>query len=77
MECLVWDQWSEWSGCDATCGGGSRSRSRICQNGNAGDIGCHVGGTSDTDVCNEHDCPGSSDCNVKFQIKLRLRAHKL
>ena len=37
------------------------SRSRICQNGDVGDIGCHVGETSDTDVCNEHDCPGLSD----------------
>ena len=54
----VWDQWSAWSGCDATCGGGATSRSRTCQNGDAGDIGCDIGGASETSPCNNQDCPG-------------------
>ena len=43
--------------CDADCGGGSRRRSRDCKNGNPGDTGCHVGGTSESEDCNEQTCP--------------------
>ena len=55
----VWDQWSDWSGCDATCGGGATSRSRTCENGVVGDIGCDIGDASETAVCENQDCPGS------------------
>ena len=79
----MWDQWTAWSGCDATCGGGAKTRSRICQNGDAGDIGCHIGQTSETDVCNNQDCPGLLDNTLNrlviknnFDERGRLRDSK-
>ena len=54
----VWDQWSDWSECDVTCGGGATSRSRNCLNGDVGEIGCDIGETYETAICESQDCPG-------------------
>ena len=75
FNCIAWDEWSEWSKCDVDCGGGSRRRSRDCNLGNPGEIGCHLGGTSESDVCNEQECAGLSNCYVELLIKFRLTAH--
>ena len=38
--CPAWNQWTEWSECTATCGGGTRFTRRQCINGNKGQDGC-------------------------------------
>ena len=54
----AWGEWSAWTGCDVTCGGGANIRSRICENGDVGDVGCDVGDATQTDVCESQHCPG-------------------
>ncbi|XP_071944602.1 uncharacterized protein [Antedon mediterranea] len=49
-----WRQWSEWSGCTATCGGGFKTRYRHCSL-----PGLCNGTTNDTAACNIAECPGS------------------
>jgi len=55
-EILDWGSWSDWSDCDATCGGGERIRSRNCINGEAGDPGCEGDGI-EREACNAQNCP--------------------
>ena len=66
---LVWDQWSQWGNCDATCGGGTTFRSRNCLNGQVGEVGCDIGEASETRVCENQFCPGQWDCN-EYKIYL-------
>ena len=54
---LAWAQWSLWSSCSVTCGVGSQSRSRACNNGFAGDAGC-PGLASEQRTCNAGSCGG-------------------
>ena len=54
-----WSVWAGWSECDVTCGSGSRTRTRTCDNpppANGGD-NC-VGADRSTDVCVLNTCPG-------------------
>ena len=60
-----WGEWSDWSDCSATCGDGTQSRGRSCDNptpDNGGDDCTADGSTaSETQLCNEiaiEDCPG-------------------
>ena len=47
--------WSSWDTCTQTCGGGTLSRSRTCDDpGN----GCD-GNTTDVRDCNTQECPGN------------------
>ena len=49
--------WSEWSECSLTCGGGQRSRERECHGPFFGGAMCaeHL---NETESCNQHPCPG-------------------
>jgi len=56
----AWNPWSEWAGCDATCGGGERTRTRtIARQAQFGGAVCQ-GGTTDRAHCPGQPCP--EDC---------------
>lgn len=58
-------EWSEWSTCDATCGGGVQTRTRMMNNPSTGDdedreAQCP---TTETRVCNTDACPTTDQCH--------------
>jgi len=66
-----WGEWSEWSPCDEKCGGGKRSRERVC---NAytftyTEASCK-GGAVQTEPCNEEEC--EKVCDKKLEIGVIL-----
>ncbi|XP_053380916.1 sushi, von Willebrand factor type A, EGF and pentraxin domain-containing protein 1-like [Mercenaria mercenaria] len=53
-----WSEWQEWSSCSLTCGGGTRYRSRKCNNPLPGFMGLDCeGNKTGTEACNDHTCP--------------------
>ncbi|XP_053374497.1 thrombospondin-1-like [Mercenaria mercenaria] len=58
-----WSEWSTWSTCDATCGDGTQSRSRMCNSPSAS-TGASVcnGSRMETRTCNIQACPDSLVC---------------
>lgn len=50
-DCPFWSDWTNYSECSAPCGGGVRSRSRVCVTGKTGDVGCE-GPAFEEDFCN-------------------------
>ena len=60
----TWDEWSTWSGCSATCGRGTTSRTRTCQSSDC------AGQSLQQESCNTFLCPSPSkyaeNMNVKF-----------
>ncbi|XP_013418821.1 A disintegrin and metalloproteinase with thrombospondin motifs adt-2 isoform X2 [Lingula anatina] len=52
----TWNDWGQWSGCSATCGGGTRTRTRTCPTGQ----NC-AGDSSQTEGCNANACGTWSD----------------
>ena len=60
VDCVVGD-WSDWSACSTTCGGGTRSRSRsVLVQPSGGGAPCPT--LVQTDSCNQQPCP--QDCVV-------------
>ncbi|KAL7887002.1 hypothetical protein AOLI_G00047230 [Acnodon oligacanthus] len=58
-ECPVdgrWQQWSSWSSCTKTCGGGSQQRQRVCYGPFFGGEPC-PGDREEVRRCNEKRCP--------------------
>ncbi|KAL7383391.1 hypothetical protein ABVT39_009646 [Epinephelus coioides] len=53
-----WGPWSPWATCSATCGGGIKSRTRVCNSPQPqyGGNNC-IGEANDSDSCNKKDCP--------------------
>lgn len=54
--------WSQWTECTATCGGGTRMRTRSCtnpppQNGGKTCLDQGLGPELETQVCNVQPCP--------------------
>lgn len=74
--CLVvdgaWGPWSPWAICSTTCGGGTRTRTRVCNSPRPQYGGKKCPGESkDTDSCNKQDCPVGmlpSDIYIYFSI---------
>ena len=57
----VWSGWVSWSDCDVTCGSGTQSRGRSCDNpapANGGDV-CS-GSAVETTQCTLDICPGNA-----------------
>ena len=59
QSCPIWTNWSEWSSCSASCGGGEQSRERECVLPK-GVSGC-IGDPEETRVCNPDVCPVWTD----------------
>ena len=54
-----WSQWSKWSGCSASCGGGTTFRERQCDNPPPDPDGNNCAGhNNETQTCNAYSCPG-------------------
>ena len=56
-----WGSWSSWLSCSATCGGGQRTRQRLCNNPppSGGGSDC-VGNNSQQGTCNTAGCPSKA-----------------
>jgi hypothetical protein len=56
-----WSAWGGWGACSASCGGGTQTRSRVCNNPPPSGGGAACSGLStDSQVCNTQDCPPQS-----------------
>ena len=57
----AWGDWSAWGQCSEPCGGGVRSRTRVCDSSapELGDAVCTSDGSSagETESCNPETCP--------------------
>ena len=63
-----WGKWSDFTNCDATCGGGKQARSRLCNNPSPSNGGsdCLLSDGNgvrekleyDIQICNSNVCPG-------------------
>ena len=60
---VEYGDWSDWSECSAECGGGSRSRSRVCPTPNGACGGPDV--AMIFDVCNNIRCIEGMNCDTK------------
>ena len=58
-----YSDWSDWSTCSLTCGGGSTMRTRSCTNptpDHGGNDCSSLGSASETNSCNNQPCPGKN-----------------
>ena len=53
----VWEDWSTWTTCTVSCGGGTQWRSRECDGPYSGGNPC-TGAMEETQTCNNYSCPG-------------------
>ena len=57
-----WSEFEEWSECSTTCGGGTQTRTRSCTNPAPAYDGLDCQGeSSETQDCNNQNCPGKID----------------
>ena len=54
-----WGSWGGFTTCTKICGGGTKTRSRRCDNPSPANGGANcVGSANDEQKCNENKCPG-------------------
>ena len=56
-----WGDWTDWSSCSVSCGGGSRSKNRPCDNpapAHGGKV-CSGSANEEWEECNSDECPGN------------------
>ncbi|CAD7963524.1 unnamed protein product [Amoebophrya sp. A25] len=65
VEDCLWEEWSYWSACSATCGGGQRSRARNIEISprNGGKL-CDAKTMSETEACGTEACAEVVDCRI-------------
>ncbi len=60
-DCPKWTDWSEWTECSVSCGGGSKTKIRECifQDGTLApeSSACQEGSRNETEDCNNEPCP--------------------
>ena len=66
-----WTEFSDWSDCTATCGGGTEIRTRTCSNPTPANGGAECTGSDvETQTCGDVVCPGKYlECIVMVIIK--------
>ena len=57
----TWGEWSNWTECSRTCGGGRQSRVRECLSNGRTTLNC-TGSRVDVQTCNTQCCPGLCVC---------------
>ena len=56
-----WSDWTQWTECSASCDGGTRERTRECNNPPPAYDGQDCDGDNiETEDCNEEECPSES-----------------
>ncbi len=69
-----WSDYSQWSTCTLTCGGGTQSRTRLCNNPTpTGDGKTCNGPSSQTQICNNITCPIGKYYNLSISFNDYLR----
>ncbi len=74
-KCPVWSDWSSWSVCSVTCGGGNQFQNRKCvlpDGTSAQGLFC-PGESQHVEKCNENKCPGLA---LIFNIWLIISSYK-
>ena len=68
-------EWTAWSSCSVSCGGGSRSKNRPCDNPTPAHGGKVCSGSADNELeeCNSNECPG----NIPLFERLCQSMHKI
>ena len=73
-----WSNFGDWSTCSETCGGGSQTRTRSCNNPSPTDSGAQcVGENSESQPCNTGGCPGKCDQNSCTKGEINYVALKI
>ena len=55
-----WSEFGDWSECSAECGGGTQTRTKLCNNPAPAHGGADCEGEDyETQECNTQECPGS------------------
>uniref|UniRef100_A0A7M5X7H7 Uncharacterized protein n=1 Tax=Clytia hemisphaerica TaxID=252671 RepID=A0A7M5X7H7_9CNID len=55
-----WSEWEAWSSCSVTCGEGSQTRQRVCDNPTPAHGGNNCkGDNEEIQICNENPCQGT------------------